>query len=68
MEILIIDFHISNLSPLNNGGMFRKVFLLEKVLEVIFLMTRIVFKNDLDSDAICWTCESIHKRGWIVEV
>lgn len=62
MNILNLDLHNLKLLPLNGGGVFRKVLMLKKVLEVIFLMRRLVFKQKLGYDATCWTCDLKHKR------
>lgn len=68
MKILILDFHNSNVSPLNSWDMFRKVLLLKEVLEVIFLLRWLVFKKDLSSNVTGWTCDSLHNRGRILWV
>lgn len=60
--ILILDFHISNLSTLNNAGVFRRVLLLKEVLEVILLSRLLIFKQELDCDVTYWTCNSILNR------
>lgn len=45
---------------------FRKYLLLKYVLEVIFLMRRLVLKQELGYDATCWTYDSTYKRWWIM--
>lgn len=65
MNNLNLAFKNSNVSPLNGGGVFRKVLQLKIVLKVIIFSRRIVFKQKLGVvDTTSWTYDSIHKR-WV---
>lgn len=50
---------MSNVLSLKSDDVFRK----ELLLEVIFLLRHLVFKQELSSDTTCWTCEFTHNRG-----